>query len=93
VSDHKRVTDTSPDAERLQLDLIRAMSPTARATRAMQLTNQMLRLAKDAIRRRHPEFTDEQVGIRFIELHYGETLGREVRLHLERRRGGATAVF
>ena len=34
-------TDTSSEAEQVQLALIRAMSPSERVRRAMQLTNQL----------------------------------------------------
>lgn len=80
-------TDTSPEAEAVQLELIRAMPPSERAARALRLTSQMLRRAKDAIRRQHPEFNEQEVGLKFVELHYGETLAREVRVHLENRSG------
>ena len=42
-------------------------------------------MAMDAIRRRHPEFDDDQVRIKFIELTYGKDLAEGVQLW---RRGG-----
>ena len=79
-------TDTSSEAEQVQLALIRAMSPSERVRRAMQLTNQMRRMARAAIRRQHPPFSEEQIGIKLIELHYGEQLAREVQQHLASRK-------
>jgi hypothetical protein len=79
-------SDTSRDAQRVQLELIRGMEPSERVVRTLRWSSQLLCLAKDAIRRRHPEFTDEQVGIKFVELHYGANLAEELRSHLARRR-------
>ncbi len=39
----------------------------------------------DAIRRRHPEWSDVQVRLKFIELTYGKVLGEAVRQHLQER--------
>ena len=39
----------------------------------------MRRRAREAIRRRHPDFTDRQIGVRLIEIQYGEHLGLQIR--------------
>lgn len=36
-------------------------------------------MAFDAIRRRHPEYTEDEVRLRFIELTYGKALADDVR--------------
>ncbi len=36
-------------------------------------------MAFDAIRRRHPEFNEEEVRMAFIELTYGKSLADDVR--------------
>jgi hypothetical protein len=36
-------------------------------------------MAFDAIRRRHPEYSEDEVQLRFIELTYGKALADEVR--------------
>ncbi len=70
--------DTSSDAEVVQLRLIRDLSPACRLEKAMALSCEVMRLCKAAIRRRHPEFSEEQVGLKFIELHYGPDLANRV---------------
>ena len=40
---------------------------------------EVIRLGKAAIRRRHPEFSEEEIGIKFIELNYGQKLAESVR--------------
>jgi hypothetical protein len=80
---HPYTTDTSAEAEAVQLQLIRDMSPSERLDKALRLSSQMMRWAKDAIRRRHPEFSTREVTVKFIELHYGAELAAAVREHLE----------
>ena len=37
------------------------------------------RMSFDAIRRRHPEYSENEVRLKFIELSYGEALAEEIR--------------
>ena len=78
-------TDTSPEAHAVQLELLRRMSPDERLEKAFSLSNGVRRMAMDAIRRRHPDFDEVQVRIKFIELTYGKELADGVRLW---RQGG-----
>lgn len=84
VSHHSYTSDTSHEAEIVQLELVRQMPPSERVAKALRLTCDMMRLAKDAIRRRSPHLSDEEVRLQFIELHYGDQLAQEVRTYLER---------
>lgn len=72
-------TDTSPEAEEVQLDLIRRLTPSERALKALRMTTRLIRECKAAIARNHPEFTPQEIGIAFIELNYGAELAAEVR--------------
>lgn len=45
----------------------------------MALSREVIRLSKAAIRRRHPEYSEEEVGLKFIELNYGADLADSVR--------------
>ena len=71
--------DTSADAESVQLKLISRLPPTERLEKALALTCEVIRLSKAAIRRRHPEFSEDEVGLKFIELNYGSELAESVR--------------
>ena len=79
-------TDTNPDAEAVQLELIRKMDPEHRAAKAIRMTTRLVRECKAAIRRNHPEYSEEEVGIAFIESNYGKELANEVRSHLRQIR-------
>ena len=76
-------TDTSKDAEHLQLELVRKMSPSERLNKALRLSIELLAAAKAAIRRRHSNLSDHEVDLKFIELHYGAELAEGVRAKLE----------
>ncbi len=85
MSHRPYTTDTSPEARAVQLELQRRMSPDERLEKAFSLSNGLRRMAMDAIRRRHPDFDEDQVRIKFIELTYGKDLAAGVQLW---RQGG-----
>jgi hypothetical protein len=72
-------TDTSADALAVQLDCVRKQSPRERIRKMCALSRQVRNMAFDAIRRRHPEFNEEEVRMAFIELTYGKSLADDVR--------------
>ncbi len=72
-------TDTSPEAYAVQLELMRQMSPIQRLRKTFALSRRVKRMAMDAIRRRHPEFDENAVRLKFIELTYGKSLADGVR--------------
>jgi len=78
-SSHSYTTDTSAEAERAQLELFRAMTPEHRAHKALVLSAELARQCKAAIRRRHPDFDECEVRLKFIELNYGKQLADDVR--------------
>lgn len=73
------ITDTSSDALDVQLNGLRRMSPQERIAKMCSLSRRVRNMAFDAIRRRHPEFDEEEVQLLFIELTYGEPLADEIR--------------
>ena len=78
--------DTAAEAEAVQLDCIRRMSPLERLRAGCRMSNRGRRLAFEAIRARHPEADETEVRVRFIELAYGAELAADVRLWLRDRR-------
>ena len=73
------LSDTSDEALAVQLECLRQMTPHERLRRACAWSGQVRRMAFDAIRRRHPEDSEEEVRLKFIELTYGKALADEVR--------------
>ena len=78
--------DTSLQAERVQIELLRNASVARRAATAFSLTQTVVELARQAIRRRHPELSEQEVLLRFVALHYGPDLAEKLRADLDRRR-------
>jgi hypothetical protein len=60
--------DTDPEAERIQIELLRQAGSTRRAQMALALSGQVIGLARQALR--------------FVELHYGRDLADGVRSRL-----------
>ena len=79
MADQPYTTDTSIEAQHIQFEQIRRMTPTERVQKAFALSREVARMCKAAIRRRHPEFDDNEVSLRFIELNYGKQLSEEMR--------------
>lgn len=75
---HPYTTDTSPEAEEVQLELIRNTPPSDRAWKAIRMTTQLVRQCKAAIARNNPQLSQREIGIAFIELNYGKELARAV---------------
>ncbi len=72
-------TDTSEEAQEIQLACLRRMSPQERIRQTCQMSRRVRDMAFDAIRRRHPELDEAEVRLAFIELAFGQHLADEVR--------------
>jgi len=70
----KSLTDTHPDAQAVQDGLLRKMSTQEKFRLVSSMTQTVIHHAKRSIRRNNPLLTDREVGVRFVELHYGEEL-------------------
>ena len=77
--------DTAAEAEAIQLECIRRMSPLERLRAGCRMSDRGRRLAFEAIRARHPDADETEVRLRFIELAYGAGLAAGVRLWLRDR--------
>ena len=75
--------DTSWEAEQVQIELLRKAGSTRRAQMALNLSETVMAMSLRAIRRRHPEWNEQQVGIAFVELHYGSELAASLKEYLE----------
>jgi hypothetical protein len=64
-------TDTSPRAAAIHLELYRAAGPAKRAQIAADLSDAVRATTLAGIRRRHPEYSDQDVADAFLTLVYG----------------------
>jgi hypothetical protein len=81
-----RSADTDAEAEKVQVELLRRASVARRTGLALSLSRSVIQLARNAIRRSIPGGSDEELGLRFVELNYGAELASQVRRRLEARR-------
>lgn len=81
-----RSNDLADDAREIPLEWLQKASPGDRAARAMSLTAAAITRSRNEIRRLHPDLTDEELGVKFVELHYGRELADEVAAFLKQRR-------
>jgi hypothetical protein len=81
-----RSADTDPEAERVQLELLRNATTGQRAALARSLSRTTMRLARRAIREVYPDADDDELAVRFVAHFYGPELAEGVRRHLETRR-------
>ena len=77
--------DTAPEAEKVQIDLIRKSSVARRISIVRSLSQTVIYLSRRAIKRAKPFLSERELDIAFVANHYGEELAERLRLYLERR--------
>jgi hypothetical protein len=80
--------DTSPEMERVQIELIRKASSTKLFGLVRSMSQTMMQASRENIRRLHPDANKEELTLIFVELYYGKELANLVRTQMEKRRGG-----
>ena len=60
--------DTTSEAEKVQLDILRRMGPEGRLGAAIELSQTSRSLLLEGIHRRHPEFDERQIALEAIRL-------------------------
>ncbi|MBK7972717.1 MAG: hypothetical protein IPK07_05350 [Deltaproteobacteria bacterium] len=81
-----RSSDTSPEAERVQLDLLRRAGEARRFALLRSLTSTVVDASRRALRESMPQASEREVLLRWVELQYGKTLADGVRSRLGRPR-------
>jgi hypothetical protein len=59
-------TDTTPSAQAVQLEILRAMSGEQRLLLAFEMSLFARELAREGIRRQHPEWPEERIRLAFF---------------------------
>jgi len=73
-----RPRDTSPEAWKVLMDLIRHMSPEERLRRCMELSEAMRLVAEAGLREAYPQADDREIFLRAACQKLGRELFREV---------------
>jgi hypothetical protein len=77
--------DTTPEAEKVQIDLIRKSSISRRMSIVRSLSQTVIYLSRRAIRRSKPYLSKRELDIAFVSNHYGQELAERLRLYLEQK--------
>ncbi len=80
------LTDTDPEAERVQLELLRRATPERRLRLALSLSGSVVALSRRGLAEKSPGASEEKIGLRFVAVHYGQDLADELRRHILARR-------
>lgn len=80
-------TDTHPEANEVQLRLIRSMPPVRHIQRTVELSQQLKCMSLAALTRMHPSLGEAEIRLLFIEQVYGKQLADGVRGVLAERKG------
>ncbi len=78
--------DTSLQAERVQIELIRKSSVSRRLSTVRSLSQTVIYLSRRAIRRANPSLTEREVDLAFVANHYGQDLAERLRLFMENKK-------
>ena len=73
-----RPIDTSADADRVQVELLRRATVARRFQLCQSLTATVVDASRRALRERMPGASDAEVLLRWVELNYGAALARGV---------------
>ncbi len=79
------IRETHPDAEAVQIQLLREASVARRFALLCSLTHTTIMHAKRAIACAHPDLGARDRDLRFVELHYGKDVAQRLRRFLEAR--------
>lgn len=78
-----KLTDTHPEADAVQIELLRDKTVRQRFSLLCSLTRLAIHHSKRAIARANPELSQRERDLLFVEVHYGKELAHQVRRFLE----------
>jgi hypothetical protein len=78
--------DTSPEMERVQIELIRKASPAKIFGLVRSMSQTMMQVSRENIRKLHPDASKEELSLILVELYYGKEVANLVRTQMKRRR-------
>ena len=79
-------SDTSPEIERVQIELLRKAPLTKRFAMMASWSQFIIEVSKQGIRRDHPEASEEEVALILLARQHGQPLADKVRAYLAKRK-------
>jgi len=80
------LSDTHPEVEALQIELIRKMSVAERIARMRDWTRMLVHLSREGLASANPGLDREGLDLLWVEHHYGPDLAARLRDYLQKRR-------
>ena len=77
--------DTHPDAENIQISLIRTATIAKRISRTRSFSQSIIQLSRKAIMRANPKLNERELILTFITYHYGDELANRLREYLDQK--------
>jgi len=75
--------DTAPQAEKVQIELIRKASVSRRISKVRSLSQTVMYLSRRAVQRANPSLSEREADLAFVANHYGQNLAERLRLYTE----------
>jgi hypothetical protein len=79
------LSDTHPDAERVQIELSRQTTGAQKVAQMRSLTSLVIGLSRRAIARANPHLDQHEVDMLWVEINYGKDLAVNLRNYLGKR--------
>ena len=79
------LSDTSPEAEKVQIELLRKAGFAGRFAKMQSLTATTINLSRRAIAEANADLTPLELDVKCVELFYGRELAREFQDYLNGR--------
>jgi hypothetical protein len=76
-------SDTHPDAERVQIELLRQMTGAQRIAQMRSQTAFVVGLSRQAIARANPRLDEREVNLLWVENAYGPKIAKRLRDYME----------
>jgi tmRNA-binding protein len=74
--------------ERVQIELIRKAPPAKIFGLVRSMSKTLILASRENIRKLHPDASEEELTLIFVELYYGKELANLVRTQMKKRRSG-----
>jgi hypothetical protein len=83
-----RSTDTSPEAHRVQIAILRAAGPARRAEMGLSMSANGRAVLRRNLRQRHPLASEQELTVQMVSLCYGKELAQQLAAWLSKRESG-----
>jgi hypothetical protein len=77
------LSDTHPDAEKVQIELLRRVSAAERLGKALSLTAWVVNLSRRRIAELNPGLDPQELNVKCVDLYYGKELAERLRDYLK----------